>query len=152
MKTIERNIASAVIVSKDNKILMGWQDSTVKGVYPNCWHIPGGGVEKGETYVQAMQREVNEEVGIDVSGYKAELLDDTDKATAEKQLEGSDEIVKVNMNFHDYKVVLKDRNSDEIFISLKSDLVEYKWFDIKDLSNLKLTPPSQKLFKKLGWL
>lgn len=86
MRTIKRNIASAVIISKDNKILLGWQDSKTKGVYSNCWHIPGGGVEDGENAIQAMQREVKEEVGLDIVNYKTELLDNTAKCTSTKEL------------------------------------------------------------------
>lgn len=152
MRTIKRDIASAVIISKDNRILMGRQDSKRKGVYPNCWHIPGGGVEDGETFVQAMQREVYEEVGIDVSKYKAVLLDDTDSAKALKQFKDSDEIVKVEMKFHDYKIVLHDHNSKDAEIKLQDDLIKFKWFDIDSLANVKLTPPSIRLFKKLGWI
>lgn len=152
MKTVKRDIASAVIISKDNKIIMGWQDSSVKGIYPNCWHIPGGGVEKGETTLEAMRREVFEEVGIDISKYDAFLLNDTDNAVAKKQFEDGGRIYKVMMRFYDYKVLINDKRSKDIEVKLTSDLIKFKWFDIKDLSKVKLTPPSQKLFKKLGWL
>ena len=153
MRTIKREIASAVIVSKDNKILFGFQDSASKSAYPDCWHIPGGGVEEGETPIQAMQREVKEEVGIDVSNYTAELVDDTARKTSSKQLKGTKEMVYVDMHFNDFKIVISDKNADEIEISLSDgEFVKYMWCDIPKLKNIKLTPPSVDLFTRLGWL
>jgi 8-oxo-dGTP pyrophosphatase MutT (NUDIX family) len=40
----------------------------VKHSYVAGWHLPGGGVEKGETLVAALARELREEGNIDLSG------------------------------------------------------------------------------------
>jgi len=42
MRTINRDIVSAVILSKDFKILLGKKDPSKGGVYASSWHIPGG--------------------------------------------------------------------------------------------------------------
>jgi 8-oxo-dGTP pyrophosphatase MutT (NUDIX family) len=67
MRTIHRTIVSALIFSKDGKLLMGMKDPKNGGVYADCWHIPGGGVDEGETKEQALRREMLEEVGIDIA-------------------------------------------------------------------------------------
>ena len=50
-----------VVLEKDGGIVL------VRHSYVPGWHFPGGGVDGGETAVDAARREVREETGIDVS-------------------------------------------------------------------------------------
>lgn len=150
MRKIKRQIVSAVIISKDNKILFGKKDPKKGGVYPDCWHIPGGGIEENESREEALAREIKEEVGIDISKEKIELISDDDTGEAKKTL-GTGERVLVSMYFFTYKVVL-GKNSEKIKIQSEDDLFKLQWFDINSLSTLKLTPPSMTLFKKIGFI
>ncbi|MBI3114568.1 MAG: NUDIX hydrolase [Candidatus Harrisonbacteria bacterium] len=87
MRTIHRDIVGALIFSRDGKLLQALKDPKGGGVYPiECWHIPGGGVEEGETKEAALVREVREETGIDIAPYTIELLDDTNDGESEKTL------------------------------------------------------------------
>jgi ADP-ribose pyrophosphatase YjhB (NUDIX family) len=45
-----------VILIRDNKILL------VKHTYQEHWYLPGGGIKKGETFEQAIRREIEEEL------------------------------------------------------------------------------------------
>ncbi|MBI3887980.1 NUDIX hydrolase [Candidatus Microgenomates bacterium] len=149
MKTVKREIVSAVIISSDKKILMG--QALPGGVYPDCWHIPGGGVEENESKIEATIREINEETGIDISHYPIELLNDTDSGIAEKTDRVTGEKYLVNMHFNDYKVEIPLPASN-ISFSPGDDLQNCRWISITDLKNYKLTPPSIKYFKSVGWI
>ncbi len=149
MQQKNRTIVSAVLVSADKKILLG--KVREGGVYPNCWHIPGGGIEEGEDKLTALVREIKEEVGLDIHTNRIKLLSDSDTGEAEKIDKHTGEKWLVKMQFNTYQVDLEN-DSSKIKVSLDDDLKEYQWVAMKDLSNYKHTPPSEKLFKSLGWI
>ena len=148
MRTIKREIVSALIFSKDGKLLMGKKDPAKGGVYAECWHLPGGGIDEGENKEQALVREVKEETNLDIGSLKQELVDDTAWGQSEKVLKDTGEKVLCNMHFNVYKVNL---SSDSLNIELQptDDLVELKWIGMDELKKVKLTPPSEKLFSKI---
>ena len=53
--------ASAVIIS-GGKILLFHRDDINTIPFPDCWQLPGGGIEAGETPLEGLQRELFEEV------------------------------------------------------------------------------------------
>lgn len=53
--------ASAVIIS-NNKVLLFQRDNIPGIPFPDCWQLPGGGIEEGETPLEGLQRELAEEV------------------------------------------------------------------------------------------
>lgn len=150
MRKIKRDIVSALIFSKDGKLFQGMKDSGRGGVYSDCWHIPGGGVDEGEDKKEALIREVKEETGIDISSYKIELIDSSGKGESQKTLKTGEQVL-CEMKFYVYKVVL-DNNADKIGVKLNDDLINFQWIKIDNLKKIKLTPPSAGLFKKLGYI
>lgn len=152
MRKIQRDIVSALIFSKDERLLMVKKNPVGGGVYIDCWHIPGGGVDQGESKIQALQRELKEEVGLKVDNYEAKLVDDEGSGTSEKTLKDTNARVLVEMHFNVYLIDINDKNSSEVTIQLDDELSEYKWFTLGELANVKLTPPSSNLFTKLGYL
>lgn len=151
MRAIQRDIVSALIFSKDGKLLMGMKDPDSGGVYADCWHIPGGGVDEGETKDRALRREMLEEVGIDIAGCKVTLADDQGSGETEKTLKDTAEKVMCHMQFYVYRVDV-DKDADKIEAKASDDLVRLEWVDLAQLNKYKLTPPSQILFKRLGYL
>lgn len=63
---IRRQVASAIPVNVEGKILLQLRDDRPDLKNPNCWTTFGGGVEKGETPDEAMRRELLEEIELEL--------------------------------------------------------------------------------------
>jgi 8-oxo-dGTP pyrophosphatase MutT (NUDIX family) len=151
VRTIERDIASAIIISSDQKILLGRKDPTTGAVYADgSWLIPGGGIEPGESSLEAMRREVMEETSLDVSAYQTVLVEDKATSQAKKTLDTGEKVV-VKMKFFTYRV---DINALAAAIPThpSDELPTLEWVAMADLGNHKLPSPSMELFIKLGIL
>ncbi len=146
MRTIKRDIVGAFIFSSDDKLLLG-----KTGVYKGEWVIPGGGIEEGETKLQALRREMLEETGIDIDNHQVEVLGGTLSGQSEKTLRGSGERVKVDMVFYNY-VVRLSKPAAEIKIKTEDDFIDAGWFGREELSSMQLSEPTVKSLKKLGYL
>jgi 8-oxo-dGTP diphosphatase len=57
-----RNIVNAILVQDDTVLLA--RRSPHRSTYPGLWSFPGGHVEHRETLVEALVREIREEVGV----------------------------------------------------------------------------------------
>jgi ADP-ribose pyrophosphatase YjhB (NUDIX family) len=104
---------------KDNKVLL------VKHTYQEHWYLPGGGIKKGETFEQAIRRELREELGVELEKIK---------------------LFGVYNNFYEYK-----NDNIVIFICDKFTLTgktdnEIETFDFFNLNNLpnNVSPGTRK--------
>lgn len=148
MLAVPLDIVGAILLSKDGKMLMGEKRPGKTAPYPG-WYLPGGGVEQGESLEQALRREMQEETGLDISGYKVRLVDDQGYGESIKHLNGKDTPVK--MRFFMFEILIDDEAAN-IRLSEDDDMVNLRWFSPDELRTVELAPPSISLFKRLGYL
>ncbi|MDB5175145.1 MAG: hypothetical protein JWM81_3 [Candidatus Saccharibacteria bacterium] len=149
MRTIHRDIVGAFIFSRDNKVLLG--QSIKGGVYQNLWVVPGGGIEDGETKLEALIREIQEEVGLDIRKAGIEQLTHVSKGQSEKILRGTGERVIVVMTFYDFKVSLPFVAS-KLPLRSEDDFTDATWFSPEEIETLMLGPPTAAVLEHLSFL
>ena len=151
MREIQRKIASAIIFSKDHKILMGEKDPAKGGVYSDCWHIPGGGIDEGETLVQALEREVLEETGINISPYEIKFIPIINSGVAEKTLKTGERVL-CHMKFNVFEININDKEAKDIKLNPVDDLIKLRWFNSEELKDVKQIPGGKDFFVRAGYI
>ena len=148
MRTIHRDIVGGFIFSKDGKLLLG--KNRKGGVYEGSLVVPGGGVDEGETKLQALRREMLEETGIDINEAAITELN-TASGEGEKTLRDTGERVYVKMDFYNYRVEMP-LLAEDIRIIAEDDWIEPQWFAVQELRSQPLSPPTKKLLIDTGLL
>lgn len=64
MDVVERQAVRAVLVDPDERILLFRTKDPTLPELGTWWELPGGGIDPGETYLEAIVREVAEETGL----------------------------------------------------------------------------------------
>jgi 8-oxo-dGTP diphosphatase len=116
------------LIKKANKFLMTKRvsfDPKDKEFYPYVWQFPGGGLEFGEAPEETAKREMIEEIGVEI-----EIISLIPKIYTE---------VRHNWQgiFICFLCKLKNENSE---IILNHEASEYNWFELEQISKLKLMP------------
>jgi 8-oxo-dGTP pyrophosphatase MutT (NUDIX family) len=75
---VERRVVRLVVLDVGERLLLFHTHDPVDPGLGQWWELPGGGIEDGETYLEAAIRELAEEAGIVVS---ADQVSSPDRAT-----------------------------------------------------------------------
>ena len=121
-------VVSAIILDEDNRLFLAMSPK-----WRNQWAIPGGKVQYGESLLQALQRELKEETGLDV--LQAKLL-----RMSESICEPSFGNGKSHLLLLDYVV---QKFAGRVQLDPR-ELAEYQWVPAADALNLELTPPTRE--------
>jgi len=149
MRTLHRKIVGAFIFSSDDKVLLG--HNIQGGTYQGMLVIPGGGIETGETQLDAVKREILEETGIDISAGSIRQLDFVTSGESKKTLRNTGEAVLMKMEFYDFVVKL-DKPAAAIPMMFDDDFSDARWYTTADLQDLPIGPNTKATLLKLGFL
>ena len=113
-----RVVIHVAIINSEEKMLIQ-QRQPFKHSWPNMWDISvGGHVISGETSSQGAQREVKEELGIDISSEKIQLM----KSNIFEKVIG--DIYYVNMEFDLEKIVLQEEEVSDVMLASYGEIID----------------------------
>lgn len=125
----------AIIYRSDNKLLLQKRDNKTEIPYPLHWNLFGGEVEIGENLVDALRRELIEEIEYSPKFIESEVFQSKWKS----------------INLHYFPIFI-DKEDENIKFKLHEGL-EYKWFSIDELIYLDIVPAIyENLFKISNYL
>jgi len=112
-----------------------------RGVFPGQWALPGGGIEQGERMMDALRREIREEVGIEIDGVKPLFFKDGEYPKLFQ--DGSQkEIYMIFLLFSCHAL------SEEVVIG--EEFEQYAWVKGEDLGKFDLNEQTRDTFIQLG--
>ncbi len=138
LKNMERKKGVIAIVTKDGKILMGKKKHKPGHFLSDKWHFPGGKAEEGESFEDALIREMKEELNVvlniestilEYEYHFGEHVGDSTvfHCTSTDELVAGDDLVEIG--FFDYDEILNLHDKDTFNrLPIKVKQFIYKFF------------------------
>jgi nucleoside triphosphatase len=114
-----------------------------RGVFPNQWGLPGGGVEEGERIGEALRREIREEVGLELSDVRPLFFKD---GLYEKLFpDGEKRPIYMIYLIYACRALSHD-------VVLNPEFIEYAWATPEVLNEYDLNVETLDTFRQIGFL
>lgn len=123
---MDGKVAAVIFVNEENEILLYLRDNNPSIPYPNTWALIGGHIEKGETPLLALKREVKEEIGYEIK--KPVFIDTFDDLAG---------------NLVYIYVAKISKKIEELFLTEGQKL---RYFNLKELLELDILPHFKDFF------
>ena len=144
MKTIvvDTHVGSYGVIIRDMKIAL---IKKARGGYKGLYDLPGGGIEHDETPLEALTRELMEEIRVSI--VKAELLDAVSKTF---KWDVNDKLIQ---DLHHIGILYRvEIESDELKTDADGlDSLGGEWKDIDKVKEEDVSPFTWMSLKKLGY-
>jgi len=114
--------AVAIIVNNDNKILLLKRVDNPDIWQPNKWALVGGGIDKGETPQKAVEREIQEETGLEIKKFIKSFT------------------IERNPDSVEYMFVCRYSGEPTAIDLDTNENTNYGWYDINEMSYLDIVP------------
>lgn len=119
-KSIE--VVAAIIKNKRNEIFCVQRDKSIYDYISYKWEFPGGKIEKNESQVRALERELKEELDISIT-----IEPDSFFGTYEYSYE------HFNLKMHAFNLTLDDVEKESLKLN---DHINHKWLHPEKLDTL----------------
>jgi nucleoside triphosphatase len=140
--SLRRLIVVGVIFNRAGEVLLSKMPPN-RGVFPGQWGLPGGGVEEGEIIEDALHREIQEELGLEIEILTPVLFKD---GTYSKLLkDGSRKTIY--MVFLIYRCQAVHEN-----VILDPEFSDFAWVAPDNLSSFDLNLETLDTFRRMGFL
>lgn len=146
------------IVQKGDQVVLG-KKAKGRPPYPDVWHTPGGGTEDkelsaklfqekdfdNEYFHKELKREMKEELGVEINNI-SNIVPEYRDSPREAETENKDGEM-THYYFLEYFCDFAGGN-----LVPNDDLAEAKLVDKDKIKTVNLTPPSQEMYRELGWI